>query len=62
VCLQICAHEIPQNEEARKRAYSSKTNVYRVFERMLASGRPPNYLNALLTQAKSAKLAKKIPE
>ena len=30
------------NDEASKRAYSSKTDVYRVFKRMLASGRPPN--------------------
>ena len=52
------------NDEASKRAYSSKTDAYRVFERMLASGRPPNDWNALLTQAKaeSSKLAKKIPE
>ena len=52
------------NDEASKRAYSSKTDAYRVFERMLASGRPPNDWNALLAQAKaeSAKLAKKIPE
>ena len=52
------------NDEATKRAYSSKTDAYRVFERMLASGRPPNDWNALLAQAKveSAKLAKKIPE
>ena len=51
-------------DEASKRAYSSKTDAYRVFERMLASGRPPNDWNALLAQAKaeSAKLAKKIPE
>ena len=52
------------NDEASKRAYRSKTDAYRVFERMLASGRPPNDWNALLAQAKveSAKLAKKIPE
>lgn len=52
------------NDEASKRAYSSKTDSYRVFERMLASGRPPNDWNALLAQAKaeSAKLGKKIPE
>jgi toxin YhaV len=52
------------NDETSKRAYSSKTDAYRVFERMLASGRPPNDWNALLAQAKaeSAKLAKKIPE
>ena len=52
------------NDEASKRAYSSKTDAYRVFERMLASGRPPNDWNALLTQAKaeSSKLAMKIPE
>lgn len=52
------------NDEASKRAYGSKTDAYRVFERMLASGRPPNDWNALLAQAKaeSAKLAKKIPE
>ncbi len=52
------------NDETSKRAYSSKTDAYRVFERMLASGRPPNDWNALLVQAKaeSAKLAKKIRE
>ena len=52
------------NDEASKRAYGSKTDAYRVFERMLASGRPPNDWNALLAQSKaeSAKLAKKIPE
>ena len=52
------------NDEASKRAYSSKTDAYRVFERMLASGRPPNDWNELLTQAKaeSSKLVKKIPE
>ena len=51
------------NDEASKRVYSSKTDAYRVFEKMSASGRPPNDWNALLAEAKkeSAKLAKKNP-
>ena len=52
------------NDEASKRAYSSKTDAYRVFKKMLASGRPPNDWKALLAQARaeSEKLAKKIPD
>ena len=52
------------NDEASKRAYSSKRDAYRVFEKMLASGRPPNDWKALLAQARaeSGKLAKKIPD
>jgi len=30
------------NDEKNKRAYGSKTNAYRVFEKMLNSGHPPD--------------------
>nr|WP_232465207.1 type II toxin-antitoxin system YhaV family toxin [Oleiphilus messinensis] len=30
------------NDEKTKRAYDSKTDAYRVFEKMLSSGRPPD--------------------
>jgi toxin YhaV len=39
------------NDETSKRAYSSKRDAYRVFEKMLASGRPPDDWKALLAQA-----------
>ena len=52
------------NDEASKRAYSSKTDAYRVFKKMLASGRPPNDWKVLLAQARaeSENLVKKIPD
>lgn len=41
------------NDEDTKRAYESSTDAYRVFRRMLESGRPPDDWNALLAQAKA---------
>ncbi len=41
------------NDEASKRAYNSKTDAYRVFEKMLASGHPPNDWKELLAQARA---------
>lgn len=36
------------NDEHSKRAYGSKTDAYRVFEKMLHSGRPPDDWQALM--------------
>ena len=36
------------NDEHSKRAYGSKTDAYRVFEKMLQSGSPPDDWQALL--------------
>ncbi|HEY6456488.1 MAG TPA: type II toxin-antitoxin system YhaV family toxin [Steroidobacteraceae bacterium] len=36
-----------------KRAYGSKTDAYRVFNKMLAGGNPPDNWNVLLTSAKT---------
>ncbi len=42
------------NDEDTKRAYESNNDAYRVFRKMLTSGRPPDDWDALLRQAKSA--------
>lgn len=39
------------NDTATKRAYGSKTDAYRVFQVMLASGHPPNDWDELLREA-----------
>jgi toxin YhaV len=39
------------NDTATKRAYGSKTDAYRVFQAMLASGHPPNDWEELLQEA-----------
>lgn len=41
------------NDEKNKRAYNSKTDAYRVFEKMLASGHPPGNWHTLLKEAKA---------
>ena len=40
------------NDEKSKRAYNSKTDAYRVFNKMLKSGNPPDDWNDLLEEAK----------
>ena len=40
------------NDENSKRAYDSKTDAYRVFQKMLESGHPPDDWNELLKEAK----------
>lgn len=40
------------NDEKNKRAYGSKTDAYRVFEKMLNSGHPPDDWFQLLKEAK----------
>jgi toxin YhaV len=40
------------NDEKNKRAYGSKTDAYRVFEKMLNSGHPPDSWDHLLDEAK----------
>lgn len=40
------------NDEQNKRAYGSKTDAYRVFEKMLMSGNPPQGWHDLLKAAK----------
>ncbi len=40
------------NDEKNKRAYGSKTDAYRVFEKMLNNGRPPDNWDILLKEAK----------
>ena len=40
------------NDESTKRAYDSSTDAYRVFQKMLASGNPPNNWSELLRDAK----------
>jgi len=40
------------NDEKNKRAYASKTDAYRVFEKMLNSGHPPDSWDNLLKEAK----------
>lgn len=39
------------NDEKTKRAYDSKTDAYRVFEKMLNSGHPPDDWDQLLNEA-----------
>ena len=39
------------NDEKSKRAYNSKTDAYRVFNKMLKSGNPPDDWNDLLEEA-----------
>lgn len=41
------------NDENSKRAYNSNTDAYRVFRKMLETGRPPDDWNALLKEAKA---------
>jgi toxin YhaV len=41
------------NDEKTKRAYGAKTDAYKVFERMLASGNPPNDWDELMSNAKA---------
>lgn len=53
------------NDEKNKRAYGSKTDAYRVFEKMLNSGHPPDEWDQLLKESNNAlnrlnKLAKKL--
>lgn len=40
------------NDEKNKRAYGGKTDAYRVFEKMLNSGHPPDDWSQLLKEAK----------
>ena len=42
------------NDENTKRAYESSDDAYRVFQKMLESGNPPDDWDALLKEAKSA--------
>jgi toxin YhaV len=42
------------NDTDTKRAYGSKSDAYRVFQSMLASGHPPNDWDALLKEAGQA--------
>ncbi len=42
------------NDTGTKRAYGSKTDAYRVFQSMLASGHPPDDLDELLQAATQA--------
>lgn len=39
------------NDSDSKRAYDSKTDAYRVFRKMIESGRPPNDWDSLLKEA-----------
>jgi toxin YhaV len=39
------------NDQQSKRAYGSKSDAYRVFQAMLASGHPPNDWDELLQEA-----------
>jgi toxin YhaV len=39
------------NDEKTKRAYNSKTDAYKVFEKMLANGHPPGNWDRLLKEA-----------
>ncbi len=40
------------NDDKYKRAYDSKTDAYRVFQKMLESGHPPDDWHELLKEAK----------
>ena len=48
------------NDPRTKRAYSSKTDAYLVFQKMLENGQPPNNWNDLIhsAQAESSRLKK----
>ncbi|MCP9841511.1 type II toxin-antitoxin system YhaV family toxin [Synechococcus sp. J7-Johnson] len=39
------------NDDDTKRAYGSKTDAYRVFQRMLKNGHPPDSWDLLITEA-----------
>lgn len=41
------------NDEKSKRAYNSKTDAYRMFNKMLTNGKPPDDWNDLLEEAKA---------
>jgi toxin YhaV len=41
------------NDDASKRAYESSDDAYRVFRKMLESGRPPDDWDQLLTEARA---------
>jgi len=41
------------NDASTKRAYDSKTDAYRVFEKMLKSGHPPDSWDELLKEVKN---------
>ncbi len=41
------------NDESTKRAYDSKTDAYRIFEKMLKSGHPPDSWDELLKEVQS---------
>lgn len=41
------------NDESTKRAYDRKTDAYRVFQKMLNKGNPPDSWDELLKQAKT---------
>lgn len=43
------------NDERNKRAYDKKSDAYRVFEKMLKSGNPPNSWEELLRVSQSLK-------
>lgn len=45
------------NDEKNKRAYGSKTDAYKVFEKMLKSGHPPEEWDDLLKAAKDKMLS-----
>ena len=42
------------NDEKNKRAYGSKTDAYRVFEKMLNSGHPPDGWSQLLKESQDS--------
>ena len=42
------------NDEKNKRAYGAKTDAYRVFEKMLGNGHPPDDWSSLLKEAEGA--------
>ena len=41
------------NDESTKRVYDSKTDAYRIFEKMLNNGHPPDSWDELLKEVKS---------
>ncbi|MFK0571722.1 type II toxin-antitoxin system YhaV family toxin [Endozoicomonas sp.] len=42
------------NDEKKKRSYGKKTDAYRVFEKILGSGYPPDNWNQLLSEARGS--------